>query len=175
MEAVNSRRIKRKSSFLVTINTNIVARMKDMKELSAVLRATLNKLYTSRNLAPRIKFVGGAERDLKKIRSVDVKFVIERGTNAKGMRLHAHCLVDIKHYSRIQLDPPGIKEFVLHDINKRLTRAGFPEVTSIYVNVRHVPNNYSVLRYLKKTGKAKKIPKWELELFEEDEPKKKGK
>jgi hypothetical protein len=166
------RPIKKKSTFLVTINTNVKVRGKDLSELSDILRATLNELFTPSNLVPRVKFVAGEQRDVSRIKSADVKFAIERGTNPRGGRLHAHCLVAIKHLSKIQLDGPGIKEFVMEDMNPRLAKAGFPELKSVYVNIRHVPNQYNVLRYLKKTGKANKIPKAELAIFEDQKKQK---
>jgi hypothetical protein len=145
------------SVFLVTINTNMRVPLNETPKVAGFLRSTLNNMFKGDEILGIIKFLGG-KRQVSALKEADVQFAIERGTSTKGSRLHAHCLVRIFHNSRIHLDRTAIKEFVLEDMNVQLRANGYRPLSSIYVNIRaQRGSEFSLVRYLEKTGKSKKL------------------
>jgi len=61
-------------------------------------------------------FTRDGRMDLDKIDSVDAPIRVETGQKARGMRVHAHMRLDIKHHTRIQLD---------HDLMRRVLARHF--------------------------------------------------
>jgi hypothetical protein len=63
--------------------------------------------------------------DLDKIDSVEAPIRVETGQKARGMRVHAHMRLDIRHHTRIQLDHDSLRRvlarhFLMHGLDDKI-------------------------------------------------------
>jgi hypothetical protein len=139
---------EQKSSFLVTISTNKVPKSaREDRELRSALKESITEYLKKDNLYPSFKFVQGRRQDFSQIKKVKVTGIgIEKGSDKRGGRIHAHFHMDVYHNSRIQLDRTRIRDFVLAEINKRLTTP----LTNIYVNIKWVKTAFYSKKYVGK-------------------------
>ncbi|QKE44401.1 endonuclease replication-associated protein [Yaravirus sp. 'brasiliensis'] len=139
------------SGFLVTINTNRKAQTAAERDVIAdIMRSIIHEMWRDQNVPRMVKFLTGP-RDPRLIKAVDSEFAIEVGGH-QG-RVHAHVLTNIYHNSRIHLDATYIRDEVTDQLNEGLIGAGMaPLRGKVYVNIKSIKGDWSVLRYVRKTG-----------------------
>lgn len=112
------------SNFLITINPNrkwgadgqdSIAKAvfdRTLKRLNTEFLSILKVPLTTRQMPNRPDFSGHYKNDALHfadvIESTDIKGVVEVGENQK--RMHAHVVVELKHYSMIQIDRTLLKD-----------------------------------------------------------------
>ena len=129
------------SNFLLTINTNQQYKSNDehLQNDIEFFENTIKNVLNNIDQYIEIRNDGDVWDD-DTIKSIDIDYVIERGTK-KG-QIHAHALVKIKHFTRLQLDYKKMKEVVKKDLGLK----------NIYLNNRLVRNSgsESIVEYLNK-------------------------
>lgn len=144
----------KKSSFLITINSNLKAPTQaEADAIGAIMRDIITgsgQMFSKEHLPLMIQFLapGG---NASKIEKADVQFGIEVGDKEK--RPHAHIVLNLYHRTKLHMDPQYIKEWFTKQMNKRLLAAGRAKLNGfVYVNIRAIKTAWDVEEYLKKTG-----------------------
>lgn len=144
---------KNHSGFLVTINSNVKTIDSTHEQFIAdALREIVGgKLFDNKHFLRMIKWLEG-KRDPALIKHYDAEFAIEVGSQQK--RVHAHCLVNVYHNTRIHLDPVYIQSYVTDQLNRRLIAGGYPKLRGkVYVNIRATKSDWKILKYIRKDAR----------------------
>lgn len=106
------------SKFLVSLNTNIKPMGVDHQIfLERKLRNLIDENFQGPNILANIKILNDpdADTDTKEqlIEKVNVTFSLEIGKKARGGRLHAHVIVDIRHRTKIHINADRLRDMLL--------------------------------------------------------------
>lgn len=139
------------SGFLITISTNYRPKTKEeAKECGEKLRKAVKAMLSDEtNLAKIVKFLPPHEDDRwgpDKIIRVTSQFVIERGRDKRGQRIHSHAVLQIDHRSKIHLDKQGIKDVILPEMAGGCTC----NIKNLYINIKYIRNGRGIRDYLTK-------------------------
>lgn len=144
---------KRHSGFFITINTNYLpADASDAQECAEKLREAVKAMLTEEeNLKKIVYFLPSAAAEGHTwsgdtILDVSSQFVVERGRNPKGGRIHAHATLHIDHKSLIRINIPAIKEVIMPYFDGCTAC----NVKNLYINVRMIGSNADIRNYLTK-------------------------
>lgn len=145
-EGPRRRQETKHSGFLITMNTNYLPKSElDGGEVAERLRSTVRSMLSNEGLEQIVEFlVPGHEFDGETIKNVEGRFVVEKGRQPKGGRIHSHASLNITHTSKIRLSRPAIQEYL---------KRGFidmPQVKNFYVNIRAIGHDKRVEDYLTK-------------------------
>lgn len=134
------------SGFFITINTNYRPKAEgDAEEVAERLRKVVGAMLDNAGLERVVEFmVPGHTFSGSTILNVDGEFIIERGRHPKGGRIHSHASLHIKHRSKIRLNIPAMKEFLMEGFSD------YPAVKSVYVNIKAIGSDRLIKDYLRK-------------------------
>ncbi len=156
------------SQFLVTYNTN-----REPTSEATSQMATLHTVMTTRKtfwknvmkIAPVGRFYNKSDTakhqtlertaevpesaslasELDKGFEVTVK-AVEMEVGEKRDRLHGHCLVKIKHRSRLHIDPKRFKSFANEELERIGEERGADPIKVEYVNIKWIPHHSAAVR-----------------------------
>lgn len=129
----------KQSNFLLTINTNMQYKDDDehLDDDIEIFNHSINQLLN--NIDDYIKLPESDKWDDKTIKSCDIDYTIERGTQKR--QLHIHIMFKIRHFSKIQLNYDKIKKKICDDLElnnvymyNRLLRPNESDNVEDYIN-----------------------------------------
>ena len=128
------------SNFLLTINTNQQYKDDDehLDEDIEIFEETINEILN--NIDQYVNLPEGDKWDDETVESIDIDYVIERGT--KRNQLHIHILLKFKHHTKIQLNYQKIKDKIKGDLG----------LNNVYMLNKLIKNsgNDNIIEYLNK-------------------------
>lgn len=103
---------ERQSKFHVIANTNIRPKTTETaKEYARILENVAEPLLSDSDVIGRFMLLlDGAQWSPDVITSIECTHGVELGQLPKGRRIHMHIVLDIKHYSKLRVDPKKFKE-----------------------------------------------------------------
>ena len=132
----------RHSSWHLTISTN--------RRIAAMpagfvprFRRTMERLVLEHEGVRKhlLRFRGpGTYLDGTSIRQIRTRMTLEEGGDAMGSRLHSHTLIEIQHFTRLQLNYAAIKRFVERAMG----------LTGVYVHADLLNTPLGLLEYIRK-------------------------
>ena len=142
-------RQKISSGFFVTINTNqspttkeeAISMARELEEATKEIFENLDNYVDGELLTYNgdDKFFGTF--DESDIEDINVHTAVELGENARGGRIHSHTLIQIIHWTNIQINCEWIKQKIAEMLG----------LYNVYCNVKFVPGSRdSVLLYIDK-------------------------
>lgn len=139
-----SKRDKRVSAYLITINTNQRPKEADMEDYANEFKGHIDNLFGKKNnYKEEFGLVDYFDGDgSNKLDNIKVKSVIELGETPTSGRIHAHVILKIHHRTKIR------------KINKKAIYQYFEDKMNIqtHVNVKFVPANLATAKlYVEKT------------------------
>jgi len=78
------------------------------------------------------------------IKSVKLTYVAEVGGDPKGGRVHLHAILEVQHYTMIQIDTGKAREILRENLKDECVKEGF------YFRVQWVPASQPLENYLRK-------------------------
>lgn len=78
------------------------------------------------------------------VKSVKLTYVAEKGSDPKGGRVHLHAILEVQHYSMIQMNTKRAREILRENISDECVKEGF------YFRVQWVPASQPLENYLRK-------------------------
>jgi hypothetical protein len=78
------------------------------------------------------------------IKKVTITYVVEKGSDPKGGRVHIHAILEVQHYSMIQIDIKKARELLRENLTTECVSEGF------YFRVQWVPASQPLENYLRK-------------------------
>lgn len=106
------------SKFLVSLNSNIKPKsLEHQIFLERSMRNLIDNNFQGRKILPNIKILDNEDADIDEkehlLEKIDVTFSLEIGKKARGGRLHAHVIVDIRHRTKIHIDAARLRDQLL--------------------------------------------------------------
>ncbi len=107
------------SNYLITVNTQQAGDTEERKEeLIEALRTTLKDIFTYDNISELLDFLIIGDTWFENVDETEVDFAIEEGK--KLHRIHAHCLVRVKHNSTIHLNYVNLRKQIIEGLRSEL-------------------------------------------------------
>lgn len=120
------------SAFFITINTNKGETVCDVQSLAREFHALLIKIFGKHEeLANIIKILTPGDDYFSKVQHVESEVVVEKGQHPKGGRVHAHILLQMKHFTMVHVDKYALEDRIV-------TSIGTCPLTSVYINIKSV-------------------------------------
>lgn len=101
------------SNFFVTMNTNIHPQSEiEARELSQQLGKGLKRMFKDHEAWKMIiKFlIPGHSYTDEYVQLIKTKYSVERGSDPRGGRIHAHAWIHVRHTSKIHLSVEGLRK-----------------------------------------------------------------
>lgn len=134
------------SAFFITINTNKGDTVCNARLLAHELHNILKELFsTIENIASILTFHNAGDT-YEKIVKTDVEFVVEKGQDPRGGRVHAHVLIQFKHFTSIHINKYALEEYVIRNIHTC-------PLDSVYINIKSVGYAANLRSYFTKYTK----------------------
>lgn len=135
-KADESGRKPKYSNFLVTMNTNVRMSQTQAEALAPKLYDMADVLFNQEDNFKRYIRYLDKQGDWTLIDKIKTTAKVEIGQGAKGSRLHLHCGIKVKHYSKIHLK----LDKIFLDANTALQNLDFPfPIKNIHVSA-HKPD-----------------------------------
>lgn len=133
------------SGFFITVSTNYRPKAdEDAAEVAELLRKAMGEMLSNQGLAEVIEFLEAGSFTKQYIKTVEGEFIVERGRNARGGRIHSHASLHITHRSKIRMNIPAMKEFLMERLSS------ISAIKSVYINVKAIGSDKLIRDYLRK-------------------------
>jgi len=86
------------------------------------------------------------EWNIDSIKKYKIKFVVEKGTDPRGGRIHIHCILWIVHNTYIQLDAKALRTLLCDTLTKLN-----PKVKGCFLKIKWVPSDSPLENYIGKS------------------------
>lgn len=132
------------SAFFITINTNKGETVCNVPALAREFHALLLKTFGSHEeLANIIKIMQPGDTYESKVKDAQTELVVEKGQDPRGGRVHAHILLQMRHYTMVHVDKYALEDVIIRNIHTC-------NLSSVYINIKSVGYAANLREYFTK-------------------------
>ena len=133
------------SDFHLTLNSNQKEENPFQgKQIASELKRAIRKTFRDNGAEAFKMLVDGHKFNKEYIKSVKISYATEEGSDPRGGRVHLHALVQVEHWSKIQIDTVKSRELIREQLTTPWIKEG------MYYHVEWVPSSKPLKFYLQK-------------------------
>lgn len=134
------------SAWFLTISTNKGERQCDVNRLSEEFYQTLLNMCEREGLTQILDFKPAGHALSTHLDLSAASVVVEVGNHPKGSRVHAHILLNVRHFSQVALNRTAINDYVV-------SRIETVPLENLYINWKIVGYSLNIEEYMNKFRK----------------------
>jgi len=131
------------SAWFLTISTNKGEKQCDTRMLAQEFHQVLKLMCQEKGLEEIVTFKPKGHALSTHLDRSHARLVVEVGSHPKGSRVHAHILLNIRHFSQVALDRTMINDFIT-------SRIQTVALSNLYINWKMVGYSLNIEEYMNK-------------------------